>query len=70
MKPMACALMILLLGDELLVLPLVSERRSTAEGFPESRAHRRRCCDTSGDLLALPLRHRRDHGVEEAAGRG
>jgi hypothetical protein len=56
--------------DELVVLPLVAERRGTAGGPPELGADRDRDGHTLGDLLPLPLRHRSDHRVEEAASWG
>src|SRR5262249_18811040 len=39
-------------------------------GLPEARPDRNRGRDPGGDLLPLPLGHRGDHGVEEAAVRG
>ena len=57
------------IGEKLLVLPLVAERRGSAGGLAELGANRDRGRHAFGDLLALPLRHRRNHRVEEAAGR-
>jgi hypothetical protein len=51
-----------------MVLPLVPERRGTTGGFAELGADRHGDCHALGDLLTLPLRHHRDHRVEQAAG--
>ena len=55
---------------QLPILPLVAERRSSPQRLPKLGADRNRGGDALGDLLALPLRHGGDHGVEEAAGGG
>ena len=55
---------------EALVYPAVPEGGRAAQGLPKPGAHGDRGHDPGGDLLALPLGHRGDHGVEEAAVRG
>lgn len=55
---------------ELAILPAVAEWRGTAEGLSHLGTNRDRGRNPFSDLLALPLRHGRDHGVEEAAGGG
>src|SRR5688572_22342386 len=57
------------IGDELAVLPTVSERSRTTERLTHFCSNRNRSRNPLRDLLALPLGHRCDHGVEEAAGR-
>jgi len=63
---------LLRVDEELLVLPLVSEGCLTARGLAGLGADGHRGGDPLRDLLPLPLRHRGDHGVEEATcgGRG
>ena len=56
-------------GHEFAPFPAESEARCAARGFAQLRPDRYRRRDTLADLLALPLRHRGDHGVEEAASR-
>ena len=53
-----------------LVYPAVPEGGHAAHGLPEPGTHGNRGHDPGGDLLPLPLGHRGDHGVEEAAVRG
>lgn len=59
-----------LLHDELPILPEIPIWGLPAQGLTELGADRDRSRNARGDLLALPLRHGGDHGVEEAAGRG
>ncbi len=56
-------------GNQLPILPLVPERCLAAQGLAEFGADRHRSRHAFSDLLTLPLGHRRDHGVEEAARR-
>jgi hypothetical protein len=58
----------LLFDHQLLVLPLVSEGCRASQRLPELGTDRHGRRDPCADFLALPLRHGRDHGVEEAAG--
>ena len=56
-----------IMHDELVIFPLVAERRFTTKGFAQLRADRHGGCHAVGDFLALPFGHRRNHGVEEPA---
>jgi hypothetical protein len=55
---------------EALVYPAVPQRGHAPHGFPELGPDGDRGRNPGGDLLPLPLGHRGDHGVEEAAVRG
>jgi hypothetical protein len=57
------------IDQELLVLPLIPKRSAATERLTESCADRHRGSDAGSNLLAFPLRHRRNHGVEQAASR-
>src|SRR5690606_14137478 len=59
---------LLLIEDELLVFPAVPEGGRAAGRLPELCPNRHARLRTCRDLLPLPLRHRGDEGVEEAAG--
>ena len=56
--------------NERVVLPLVSEGGLAPQGFPELGSDGNGRRNAGSDLLPLPLGHRGDHGVEEAAGGG
>ncbi len=56
-------------GDQLLALPPVAEGRLAPERLAEHGADGDGGRDAVGDLLALPLSHRGEQGVEEAPGR-
>ena len=58
------------IDQKLFVLPLVAIDCLSASWLPILCADRHCCSDALGDLFAFPLRHRRDHRVEEATGRG
>ena len=53
----------------MLVFPLVTVGRLTAQRFAHLRPDWDGRRDAFSDLFALPLSHRSDHGVEKAAGR-
>ena len=57
------------IGYELVTLVAVAEGRLPAELLAKLRADRDGGRDAGADLLALPGRHRRNHGVEEASRR-
>ena len=54
--------------DELFVLPHITKRRIAAERLSHLCADRNRSFDPLSDFLPFPLRHSRDHGVEQTAG--
>jgi len=57
------------IGNELAAFPAVAEGSSSPEGFTELRPDGNGSCHALRDLFALPLRHGRDHRVEQASRR-